>query len=92
MDEIARLDDRPPGTERDEDNDDEEERMEEDDKPSSAKLMPPGPPPGAPPGLPPGLPPGRCYLVLSFLTVPVRGLFVFDLLCRSIQLLYVSSR
>ncbi|KAK7112145.1 WW domain-binding protein 11-like [Littorina saxatilis] len=58
MDEIARLDDRPPGTERDEDNDDEEERMEEDDKPSSAKLMPPGPPPGAPPGLPPGLPPG----------------------------------
>lgn len=56
MDEIARLDDRPPGTEKDEEA--EEEGMETDEKSGGSKSVIPGPPPGAPPGLPPGLPPG----------------------------------
>ena len=59
MDEIAHLDDRPPGTEKDEDENDKEEAMETDAQPASSKPVPPGPPPGAPPGLPPGLPPGQ---------------------------------
>lgn len=57
MDEIAHLDDRPPGTEKEEE--DEEEAMDTDAKPAPSKPVPPGPPPGAPPGLPPGLPPGQ---------------------------------
>ena len=62
MDEIAHLDDRPPGTEKDKNEDDEEELMDMGAEPVPSKPVPPGPPPGAPPGLPPGLPPGPCSL------------------------------
>nr|KAG5688579.1 hypothetical protein BaRGS_002794 [Batillaria attramentaria] len=55
MDEIARLDDRPPGTDHDEEDAD---AMEAEDGAEVSKSTIPGPPPGAPPGLPPGLPPG----------------------------------
>ena len=67
MDEIARLDDRPPGTEQADDEDNEED-AEKDSPSGSTKAVPPGPPPGAPPGLPPGLPPGTGLSLLVYKT------------------------